>query len=210
MKTERFVKCLVALMLMCMGTLPLMAQKNIDKVVKELESRTDVAVNSVTKRDPKTRKIVSMTKTYSVKDERMAGVLCKAFEKDEEYAITANKNMPKGRVNASNMNMYFVFYPQDNEKHSYSLNCSGNGQVTLTIIIKQVKEGNDFSDLDFDFYFDDSEVKTKVASVNKKVKATRARVRQNGNLVVHGDVRMNGKRLGKGVHSINGHRVIVR
>ena len=56
MKTGKWMKCIVALMLMCIGALPVMAQKNIDKVVKELEGRSDVSINSVTKRDPKTRK----------------------------------------------------------------------------------------------------------------------------------------------------------
>ena len=45
-----------------MGTAPVMAQKNIDKIIQELEKRSDVSINSVTKRDPKTRKIVSMVK----------------------------------------------------------------------------------------------------------------------------------------------------
>ena len=34
MKTGKWMKCIVALMLMCIGVLPVMAQKNIDKVVK--------------------------------------------------------------------------------------------------------------------------------------------------------------------------------
>ena len=36
------------------GTGKVMAQKNIDKMAAELEKRDDVAINSVTKRDPKT------------------------------------------------------------------------------------------------------------------------------------------------------------
>ena len=36
----------------------LVTQKNIDKMAAELEKRDDVAINSVTKRDPKTRKVV--------------------------------------------------------------------------------------------------------------------------------------------------------
>ena len=35
-------------------------------------------------------------------------------------------------------------------------------------------------------------------------------LRKDGALVLQGDVRMNGKRLGKGTHRIRGHRVIVR
>lgn len=156
MRTGKVMKCIVTMMLLCIGILPVMAQKNIDKVVKELEGRSDVSINSVTKRDPKTRKVISMTKTYSVRDARMAGTLRRAFEKDEEFAITAHMNMPKGRANAEDMNLYFVFYPVENEKHAYSLTCNKDGEMTLTIIVKQEKMPRHYSSMDFDSYFDDA------------------------------------------------------
>lgn len=219
MKTGKWMKCIVALMLMCIGVLPVMAQKNIDKVVKELEGRSDVSINSVTKRDPKTRKVISMTKNYSVRDTRMAGALRKAFEKDEEFAVTAHMNMPKGRANAEDMNLYFVFYPVDNEKHSYTLTCNKNGEMTLTIIIKQVNGNRDVSDLDFDFHFNNAEMKMKMLSAKQKVKDElgcfisengRGTVYDNGDVVMEGDVTYNGKKLKKGVHSINGRKFIVK
>ena len=54
-------------MLMWGGTGKVMAQKNIDKMAAELEKRDDVAINSVTKRDPKTRKVVKVVKKFLVK-----------------------------------------------------------------------------------------------------------------------------------------------
>ena len=103
---------MLTMVLVCMGAMPLMAQKNIDKVIEDLDKRSDVAINSVVKRDPKTRKITRMVKTYTLNDSRMAGVLIRAFEKDEEYAITAIKDMPKGRGRASSTeaNFTFIFY----------------------------------------------------------------------------------------------------
>ena len=225
MKTGKWMKCIVALMLMCIGALPVMAQKNIDKVVKELEGRSDVSINSVTKRDPKTRKVISMTKNYSVRDTRMAGALRRAFEKDEEFAVTAHMNMPKGRANAEDMNLYFVFYPVDNEKHSYTLTCNKNGEMTLTIIIKQVNGNRDVSDLDFDFHFNNAEMKTRMASVNRRVQnKLRSRISERGNeiasnkvflnnsgeMILKGDVTYNGKKLKKGVHWIDGRKVTVK
>lgn len=219
MKTGKWMKCIVALMLMCIGVLPVMAQKNIDKVVKELEGRSDVSINSVTKRDPKTRKVISMTKIYSVRDTRMAGALRRAFEKDEEFAVTAHMNMPKGRANAEDMNLYFVFYPVDNEKHSYTLTCNKNGEMTLTIIVKQVKGNRDVSDLDFDSFFNNVEMKTKMLSAKQKVKDElgcfisengRGTVYDNGDVVMEGDVTYNGKKLKKGVHWIDGRKVTVK
>lgn len=211
MKTGRLLQCLMAFMLFGVSALPMMAQKNIDKVVKALEKRMDVSVNSVTKRDPKTRKIVSMTKTYSLKDTRVANALRQAFEQDEEFALTANKILPKGRANATDMNFHFVFYPQENEKQTYSLTCDRNGIVTLTIMVKQVKGNRDVSDLDFDFFFNDVEMKTKTLFVNQKVKdELGCLISENGNVEMEGDVFYNGKRLGKGRYFIDGHKVIVK
>ena len=168
MKIGRMKRNLMAMMLMCLLVDPAMAQKNIEKVVKELEERSDVAINSATKRDPKTRKIISMTKTYSVRDARMAGALRRGFEKDEEFAITATKNLPKGRMDSSKMNLYFIFYPQENEKHIYTLTCSGNGQLDLTIIIKQEKGKSDASSMDFEF--NNLEMQANLAFVTQMVK----------------------------------------
>ena len=72
MKT-RFIlgSALAAVLLMWGGTGKVMAQKNIDKMAAELEKRDDVAINSVTKRDPKTRKVVKVVKSFSLKDENI-------------------------------------------------------------------------------------------------------------------------------------------
>ena len=117
-----------------MGTTPVMAQKNIDKIIQELEKRSDVSINSVTKRDPKTRKIVSIVKTLTVKDPTSRFI--RAFEKDEEDAITAIKNLPKGRLNPLDAKMTFIFQPSKDEKRTYSLTTDRNGIVTLSVVIK--------------------------------------------------------------------------
>ena len=149
----------------------------------------------------------------------MAGALRRAFEKDEEFAVTAHMNMPKGRANAEDMNLYFVFYPVDNEKHSYTLTCNKNGEMTLTIIVKQVKGNRDVSDLDFDSFFNNVEMKTKMLSAKQKVKDElgcfisengRGTVYYNGDVVMEGDVTYNGKKLKKGVHWIDGRKVTVK
>ena len=64
MKT--WMKCMVACMMLFVGTIGVMAQKNIDKVVEELEKSDEASINSVTKRDPKTRKVTRMIKTFSL------------------------------------------------------------------------------------------------------------------------------------------------
>lgn len=143
MKTRNILKNMLTMVLVCMGAMPLMAQKNIDKVIEDLDKRSDVAINSVVKRDPKTRKITRMVKTYTLNDSRMAGVLIRAFEKDEEYAITAIKDMPKGRGRASSTeaNFTFIFYKGD-IKSTYTLFTNEKKGFTITIITNPDGKGN--------------------------------------------------------------------
>ena len=124
---------MVACMMMFVGTMGVMAQKNIDKVVAVLEKSDEVAINSVTKRDPKTRQITRVIKTFSLTDIKMAKRLIDAFEKDEEYAISAMK-----------VNFTFTFQ-QDNEKSMYSLSTNENGKIDLSINISRTTTSNKVS-----------------------------------------------------------------
>ena len=148
MKARKMMKCLMAVLLFCISASPVLAQKNIDKLVKQLEKRSDVSVNSVTKRDPKTKKIVSQVKTYSVKDMRQSFV--KAFEMDEEDAITAIKDLPGGRLDIKDAKLTFVFAPKEDELRTYTLTVNRKGVVTLTVVVKQGKDGRDVSFWDVD------------------------------------------------------------
>ena len=158
MRVNNFLKCMMIALFIGMGTAPVMAQKNIDKIIQELEKRSDVSINSVTKRDPKTRKIVSMVKTFTVKD--LTNRFIKAFEKDEEDAITAIKNLPKGRLNTKDAQLTFIFHPTKDEKRTYSLTTDRNGVVTLSVVIKLGK--NHGSDLSFYFDFDSMSDKIEI------------------------------------------------
>jgi hypothetical protein len=131
-------------MMLFVGTMGVMAQKNIDKVVEELEKSDEASINSVTKRDPKTRKVTRMIKTFSLTDIKMAKRLIAAFEKDEEYAISAMKDMPKGRKSAMKVNFTFTFQ-QDNEKSMYSLSTNENGKIELSINISRTTHSNKVS-----------------------------------------------------------------
>lgn len=135
-------------LLLCMGAVPMMAQKNIDKLVEELEKRHDVAINSVTSRNPKTRKITKIVKNFSFKDGLMNGKLIKAFEKDEEYSITAIKDLPKGRNGASsNVSFTFIFVKDNNQKITYTLYTDKSEGTTLTIIMNS--ENKDTKDISY-------------------------------------------------------------
>ena len=142
MKAKDILKYIFGFTILCMVAMPVMAQKNIDKLAKELEERDDVSINSVIKRNPKTRKITRVVKTFSVKDNRIAKRLIEAFEKDEEYTITAIKDIPKGRKEATKVNFTFIFQ-KGSEKSTYTLATDNYGMVSMTIIINPEKDGKD-------------------------------------------------------------------
>ena len=158
MRVNNYLKCMMIALFIGIGTAPVMAQKNIDKIIQELEKRSDVSINSVTKRDPKTRKIVSIVKTLTVKDPTSRFI--RAFEKDEEDAITAIKNLPKGRLNTKDSQLTFIFHPTKDEKRTYSLTTDRNGIVTLSVVIKLGT--NHGSDLSFNFNFDSMSNKIEI------------------------------------------------
>lgn len=137
MKMSRMMKCMMAIALfMSIGTTSVMAQKNIDKLLEDIEKREDVNINSVIKRDPKTKHIVSIVKSYTLTGEKMLKRLIEAFEKDEAHATTAIKNMPKGKKNIANANLLFIFY-KEKKKYHYSLTAKENGLINLSFIMNQ-------------------------------------------------------------------------
>lgn len=152
MKIRNLLKCMMITLFMGIGTTSVMAQKNIDKLLEEIEKRDDASVNSVTKRDPKTRKVISVVKSFSLTDAKMTQRLIEAFEKDEEYTVTAIKDMPKGRKEATRANFTFIFQ-KENEKRTYNFSVDPKGKISLSVIIKQGRPG-DIDISDFSFHFD--------------------------------------------------------
>jgi hypothetical protein len=204
------------------GTIGVMAQKNINKVVEELEKSDEASINSVTKRDPKTRKITRVVKTFSLTDIKMAKRLIAAFEKDEEYAVSAMKDMPKGRKSAMRVNFTFTFQ-QDNEKAIYTLITNENGRVDLSINIR--RGSSDVKNDSFQFgvkwsgdmekWSEDMEKWSK--DINKLVDGlgciSSKSIKydeKNNRLVLEGDVYIDGKKMKKGNYKMNGREVIVQ
>ena len=151
MKANSILKCIMLALFIGMNIPSVMAQKNIDKLLEEIEKRDDASVNSVTKRDPKTRKITSVVKSFSLpSDAKMTQRLIEAFEKDEEYTITAIKDIPRGRKAATRANFTFIFQ-KDNEKRTYTFNANQQ-KINLSVIIKQGRSG-DIDPSDISLYF---------------------------------------------------------
>ena len=114
MKT-RFIlgSALAAVLLMWGGTGKVMAQKNIDKMAAELEKRDDVAINSVTKRDSKTRKVVKVVKSFSLKDQKANFTfIYKTDNEKRTYTLNVNEN--------GNVSMTVIISPMKDGKEVYS------------------------------------------------------------------------------------------
>ena len=165
MKANSFLKCIMLALFIGMNIPSVMAQKNIDKLLEEIEKRDDASVNSVTKRDPKTRKITSVVKSFSLpSDAKMTQRLIEAFEKDEEYTITAIKDIPRGRKAATRANFTFIFQ-KGNEKRTYTFNANQQ-KINLSVIIKQGRSG-DIDASDISLYFNNG-MDFEIPTMNKE------------------------------------------
>ena len=165
MKANSILKCIMLALFIGMNVPSVMAQKNIDKLLEEIEKRDDASVNSVTKRDPKTRKITSVVKSFSLpSDAKMTQRLIEAFEKDEEYTITAIKDIPRGRKAATRANFTFIFQ-KGNEKRTYTFNANQQ-KINLSVIIKQGRSG-DIDASDISLYFNNG-MDFEIPTMNKE------------------------------------------
>ena len=216
---------MVACMMLFVGTTGVMAQKNIDKVVEELEKSDEASINSVTKRDPKTRKVTRMIKTFSLTDIKMAKRLIAAFEKDEEYAISAMKDMPKGRKSAMRVNFTFTFQ-QDNEKSIYTLTTNENGKVELSINIRRGNSSD--NNVSFNWTYDVDQWSKDMNQWSKDMDQWSKYINKyvdelgcvesnsiqfdakKNKVVLEGDVYIDGKRMKKGTYKMKGKTVVVK
>ncbi|MBR5193649.1 MAG: DUF5024 domain-containing protein [Bacteroidaceae bacterium] len=215
---KNWMKCMIACMMLFAGTMGVMAQKNIDKVVEELEKSDEAAINSVTKRDPKTRKITRMIKTFSLTDIKMAKRLIAAFEKDEEYAISAVKDMPKGRKSAMKVNFTFTFQ-QDNEKSMYTLTTNENGKIELSINIRRGNSSGNNVSLNWKYGVDQwskeadqwsKDLDRRIDELGCVVSKSIEFDEKSNKVILEGDVYIGGKKMKKGTYKMNGRKVVVR
>lgn len=222
---KNWMKCMVAFMLLFMGTMGVMAQKNINKVVEELEKSDEASINSVTKRDPKTRKITRLVKTFSLTDIKMAKRLIAAFEKDEEYAISAMKDMPKGRKSAMRVNFTFTFQ-QDNEKSIYTLTTNENGKVDLSINIRRADSNDRNSSSNWErekerWSKDVEKWKKDMDKWKKDMDKWKDELgcvvsnsiqfdEKKNKVILEGDVYIDGKKMKKGTYKMKGRTIVVK
>jgi hypothetical protein len=140
MKAKNLILTMVAALIACS---PVMAQSRIDKIVDEIEQK-GVDVSKVVKRDPKTKKPYSITKslTFYSKDGNYANRLKEAFKKDAEDAEQESVSN-KG-------NNYRLIFVDGKKKSIYSLNIQErqdkNPRVSLKIVMRDgdVKENDDY------------------------------------------------------------------
>lgn len=140
MKTKNLILTMAAALITCS---PVMAQSHIDKIVDEIEQK-GVDVSKVVKRDPKTKKPYSITKslTFYSKDSNYANRLKEAFRKDAEDAEQESVSN-KG-------NNYRLIFVDGKKKTTYSLNIQEqqdkDPRVSLKIVMRDgnVKETDDY------------------------------------------------------------------
>lgn len=211
MKTK-MIMCLAVMWLgLCSGA---MAQKNIDKVVADMEKNADTRITSIKKRDPDTRKVVKVTKTLRLTDVQIAKRALDAFEKDEEDALTSIKEK-RNRVE------YTLTYRTKAEKRTYILTIREGNDVEISVFITPAKDKDtgwmDMDELEYEMdmarYDIDmsqyNEEMRKLAGLGEKIqKETREKLKKQGVELKGSDVYVDGKRV-KGNSVTNGTTIVV-
>lgn len=128
-------KITILAMMAILCSINAIAQSNIEKIMAELENN-GVDVSKVVKRDPKTKKILSITKSLSFysKEGKYAKRLKEAFKKDAENAVRE----------ATHGHHYVLDFEENNKYYTYSLSIyegkDGNPLVRLSMMMR---EGDD-------------------------------------------------------------------
>ena len=225
MKTKKMM-CMAMMMFgLCAGA---MAQKNIDKVVADMEKNADTRITSIKKRDPESRKVVKVTKTLRLTDVQIAKRALDAFEKDEEDALTSIKEK-RNRVE------YTLTYRNKTEKRTYILTIREGNDVEISVFITPANE-KDTSWLDKDgiqyeidmsrYAVDMEKYKKDMARHEVDMSKFNAEMKKldglgeqiqietmdklkEQNIVLKGDdIYVNGKRVEKGNYIIDGNTII--
>ena len=138
MKAKKLILTMVAALIACS---PVMAQSRIDKIVDEIEQK-GVDVSKVVKRDPKTKKPYSITKslTFYSKDSNYANRLKEAFRKDAEDAEQESVSN-KG-------NNYQLIFVDGKKKSIYSLNIQEQQDKDPRVSLKIVMRDGDVKETD--------------------------------------------------------------
>lgn len=225
MKTKKMM-CMAMMMFgLCAGA---MAQKNIDKVVADMEKNADTRITSIKKRDPESRKVVKVTKTLRLTDVQIAKRALDAFEKDEEDALTSIKEK-RNRVE------YTLTYRNKTEKRTYILTIREGNDVEISVFITPANEKDtswldkdgiqyeiDMSNyaVDMEKYKKDmarhevdmskfnTEMK-KLDGLGEQIQIETMNKLKEQNIVLKGDdIYVNGKRVEKGNYIIDGNTII--
>lgn len=225
MKTKKMM-CMAMMMFgLCAGA---MAQKNIDKVVADMEKNADTRITSIKKRDPESRKVVKVTKTLRLTDVQIAKRALDAFEKDEEDALTSIKEK-RNRVE------YTLTYRNKTEKRTYILTIREGNDVEISVFITPANEKDtswldkdgiqyeiDMSNyaVDMEKYKKDmarhevdmskfnAEMK-KLDGLGEQIQIETMDKLKEQNIVLKGDdIYVNGKRVEKGNYIIDGNTII--
>lgn len=207
------VMCMVGMLFgLCAGA---MAQKNIDKVVADMEKNADTRITSIKKRDPDTRKVVKVTKTVRLTDGQIANRALEAFEKDEEDALTSIKEK-RNRVE------YTLTFRNKNEKRTYILTIREGNDVEISVFITPANEkdtgwsGKDAFQYEIDmsrYAVDMEKYKKDMAQYEVDMNRAKEDVKKyvNETIELHGnDVFINGKQMKKGTYQIDGRKIVVK
>lgn len=130
MKTKHvFIVALV--LLLGNFSIDVVAQSNLDALVKKCETMDSVNMNILKNKDPQTKKIIRVIKTITIRDNpSLTNEFIEAFKKDEEQAFRVVDEKIGQKV-------YPSYYQFDNVSYSFSI--TKDGKITSISAIEEPK-----------------------------------------------------------------------
>lgn len=196
-------KLLVIAMVAILCSINATAQSHIEKIMDELENN-GVDVSKVVKRDPKTKKVYSITKSLSFysKEGKYAKRLKEAFKKDAENAVE--------EVIGNHGNNFVLKFIEGNKHSTYTLSISegkdGNPLVRISMVMSDgdhpkwgalnlngLESLKDLGNLDWERYGNDmerwdeefSKKMEKIGEELEKRKQTSKKVKERIDSIIH-------------------------
>jgi len=126
---KRNVGIMALLFIMSSLSMKLVAQENLNALVKKCETMSSVDVNVVSERNAQTNKLEPKVINITIKnDQALVNEFLDAFKKDKENAKQVIENKRAGKTN------YSFFYQFEGVAYSFNSNENNEGDASISVL----------------------------------------------------------------------------
>jgi len=126
---KRNVGIMALLFIVSSLSMKLVAQENLNALVKKCETMSSVDINVVSERNAQTKKLEPKVISITIKnDQGLVNEFLEAFKKDKENANQVIENKSAGKTN------YSFFYKFEGVAYSFNSDASNEGGASVSVM----------------------------------------------------------------------------